>query len=57
MKDHKNESVKVALRVRPLIKREEDLQSPLCVETRDNVLTMRKEAEAREFVFDYVFGI
>ncbi len=57
MKAEKNESVKVALRLRPLNKREEDLGSPLCVYSKDNILTIKKAADAKDFVFDYVFGI
>ncbi len=57
MKAEKNESVKVALRLRPLNKREEDLGSPLCVDSKDNILTIKKAADAKDFVFDYVFGI
>lgn len=57
MKGAKNESVKVALRVRPLNKRETEMKSPLCVETKDNILSIRKGADIKDFVFDYVFGI
>lgn len=42
MKPTKNESVKVALRVRPLNKRELGLNSPVCVSTEENVLSIRK---------------
>jgi hypothetical protein len=57
MQAQKNESVKVALRVRPLNKRETEMASPLCVETKDNILSIKKVADAKDFVFDYVFGI
>ena len=33
------------------------MQSPVCVDNRDNVLSIRKEKDAKEFVFDYVFGM
>ncbi len=57
MKAEKNESVKVAIRVRPLNERETKMASPICVDAKDNILSIKKKAEAKEFVFDYVFGI
>lgn len=57
MKANKNESVKVGLRVRPLNKRETEMASPLCVSTQENVLSIKKANDIKDFVFDYVFGI
>ena len=57
MKANKNESVKVAIRVRPLNKRETELNSPVCTETNDNAIDIKKNKEAKEFIFDYVFGL
>ena len=42
MKNNKNESVKVAIRVRPLNKREIELNSPICTETNDNAIDIKK---------------
>ena len=53
----KNESVKVGIRIRPLNKRELGLNSPVCVDSRDNILTITKDKDAKDFVFDYVFGM
>ena len=53
----KNESVKVAIRVRPLNEREKELNSPVCTQTKDNAIDIKKNKEAKEFIFDYVFGI
>lgn len=38
----KDESVKVAIRIRPLNKREIELKSAICVSSTDNVLTIKK---------------
>lgn len=54
---NKNESVKVGIRIRPLNKRERDMDSPICVDNVENVLNIRKDKDIKEFVFDYVFGI
>lgn len=57
MKANKNESVKVAIRVRPLNKREKELNSPICTGTKDNILSIKQGNDIKEFVFDYVYGI
>ena len=33
------------------------MKSPLCVSTQDNVLSIKKGSDVKDFVFDYVFGI
>lgn len=33
------------------------MKSPLCVETKDNILSIRKGADVKDFVFDYVFDL
>lgn len=33
------------------------MNSPICVDNKDNVLSINKENDAKDFVFDYVFGI
>lgn len=33
------------------------MKSPVCVGNEENVLNIKKEKDAKEFVFDYVFGM
>lgn len=33
------------------------MKSPLCVETQDNILEIKKGKDVKQFVFDYVFNI
>jgi len=33
------------------------MNSPLCVSAQDNVLSIQKGNDVKDFVFDYVFGI
>lgn len=33
------------------------MNSPICVDNQDNILTIKKDKDAKEFIFDYVFGI
>ena len=47
----------MGIRIRPLNKREIDLDSPVCVDNKANVLTIRHNQDAKDFVFDYVFGM
>jgi hypothetical protein len=54
---NKNEAVKVGIRIRPLNKRESTMKCDICVENRENILNIKQGKEAKEFVFDYVFGI
>ena len=56
----KSECVKVAIRVRPMNKHEEEQNSELCVEVdKDNntVSIFKKKGNPKTFQFDYVFGM
>ena len=33
------------------------MKSPVCVGNEENVLNIKKDKDAKEFVFDYVFGM
>lgn len=60
MKSNKSESVKVAVRVRPMNKKERDEQSVICVEvdSASNAVSIAKpKSEMRTFQFDYVYPI
>ena len=49
--------MKVGIRIRPLNKRESTMNCDICVENRENILNIKQGKEAKEFVFDYVFGM
>ena len=56
----KSECVKVAIRVRPMNKHEEEQNSELCVDVDKNnntVSIFKKKGNPKTFQFDYVFGM
>lgn len=58
MKSNKSESIKVAVRVRPMNQKEKDEQSTICVEVNNathSVSVTKQKSEMRTFQFDDVY--